>query len=138
MHYEIYIYKKNISTFRPSVVPRFAAGCTLLSFSTMALFFFTPPLRRFIIVSIIGATPALASRCTVPLVLFAFFAAPVGFRAVVHGTAISCRTTKGLVASGPCRVVALVAGLWLFGSIDGVGGAVKKEAEKVFFKKKVF
>jgi hypothetical protein len=84
-------------------IRRFAAGCGALSFSIMALAFWTP-LRGFLLETMLGLDPALASRCQWPLFLFSFFPLAVALRAYFHGVALIERRTWALAPSAPARI----------------------------------
>ncbi|MSR81575.1 MAG: hypothetical protein EXS58_01410 [Candidatus Latescibacteria bacterium] len=84
-------------------IRRFAAGCGLLSFSIMALAFWSP-LRGFILGHMLGLDPVLAGHCQWPLFLFSFFPLAVALRAYFHGVALIEHRTRALAPSAPARI----------------------------------
>ena len=93
-------------------IRRFAAGCGLVSFGTMALLFWTP-VRVFLLETLIGVKPGLAALCTIPLILFTFFPLTVMIRAYLHGIGLLEHRTRALAPSGPSRILAIVVMLFI-------------------------
>ena len=107
------------------IIRRFTAVCGLISFSTMALMFWTP-VRYFLLETLIGVDHEFAERCTVPLIIFSFFPLAVTVRSYLHGIALRDHRTGAIAPSGPARagavviVVNLLALFDVYGAIRGV------------------
>jgi hypothetical protein len=116
-------FRDEPDSLRP--IRRFAAGCGLLSFTIMALAFWTP-LRGVILGDLLGLEPGLAARCQWPLFLFSFFPLAVAMRAYYHGVALIQHRTRALAPSAPARIGIIWAVLVLLpatipGATRGIG-----------------
>ena len=87
-------------------IRRFIGGCGLLSFTTMALIFWTPA-KQPILERWIGLEGHLADLCGPPLILFSFFPIAVALRSHLHGVALVEHRTRSLAPSGPCRIATI-------------------------------
>lgn len=87
-------------------IRRFSAVCGLLSFTMMALMFWTP-VRTYLLETLIGVDHAFALLCHTPLVIFSFFPLAVMIRAYLHGLALRDHRTSAIAPSGPARVLAI-------------------------------
>lgn len=104
-------------------IRRFALGCGLLSFFTMALLFWTP-VRVYILETLIGVDPGFATQCAVPLILFSFFPLTVMVRAYLHGIGLLEHRTRALAPSAPSRLFAIVVMLSVLPE-GGLSGATR-------------
>jgi hypothetical protein len=116
------------SAFRDSVgslyhIRRFALGCGLVSFGIMVLLFWTP-IRDYVLGTLIGVDPGLATQAVVPLVIFSFFPLVVMARAYLHGVGLLEHRTQAMAPSAPARVVAILAALVILPTF-GVHGATR-------------
>ncbi|MBT5876839.1 MAG: hypothetical protein HOH43_25685 [Candidatus Latescibacteria bacterium] len=111
-------------------IRRFAAACGLLSFSSMAVLFWTP-IRGFLLETLISVPADLAEACTVPLILFSFFPLTVMVRAYLHGIGLIQHRTRALAPSGPARVLAILFMLVVLPEGD-MSGATRGVAALLF------
>ena len=107
-------------------IRRFALGCGLLSFSAMAVMFWTP-VRAFLLDTLLGVSPALVVSSQQALLLYPGFPLTVMVRAYLHGLALLEHSTRPLALSGPARVTAIVTALLVLPA-GAMGGAVRGSA----------
>ena len=88
-------------------IRRFTVACGFLAFIFMVLMFWTP-IRFFLLETLIGVSHNLAIKCTVPLIIFAFFPFAGTIRSYLHGIALRDHRTSTITLSGPARVLAIV------------------------------
>jgi len=105
-----------------SKILKFTIGCGLVSFGMMVLLYWVPPLRRYILQSLIGLDAHLAQLSAVPLMIFAFFPLAVMLRAYLHGVGLLEHRTKAMAPSAPSRIGAILAALIIL-PLFGVEGA---------------
>lgn len=102
-------------------IRRFTLASGLLSFAISVVLFWTP-LRVFILQRLIGVDPALAVRCRIPLLLYAFFSFVVMVRAYLHGVGLLEHRTQAMAPSAPSRVSAILLALVALPAL-GIQGA---------------
>lgn len=107
-------------------IRRFALGCGFFSFGLMVGMFWTP-LRGYILETLLGLNPSLATQAAVPLVIFTFFPLAVMGRAYLHGVGLVEHRTQAMAPSAPARVVAILIALALL-QAAGVHGAPRAVA----------
>ncbi len=104
-----------------SQIKKFICLCGLISFSSMALAFWTP-VREFILIDLMALSGNIVDGCMMPLIIFALFPIVVATRSYFHGVALKKRQTKFLAPSGPSRIIAILLALILL-PYTGLSGA---------------
>jgi progressive ankylosis protein len=104
-------------------IRRFATGCGLLSFLSMALLFWTP-MRDYILLDLIGIDGDLARLCAVPLMVFSFFPIAVALRSYFNGVALTQHRTRALAPSAPARIATIFLALLLFSHWQWAGATM--------------
>jgi hypothetical protein len=108
-------------------IRRFATGCGLLSFFSMALLFGTP-MRDCILLDLIAIDGDLARLCAVPLMVFSFFPIAVALRSYFNGVALTQHRTRALAPSAPARIATIFLALLLFSHWQWAGATMGETA----------
>ena len=104
------------------IIRNFNALAGLVSLLISMTLFWTP-LRNIILLDLVGLEPELASRCVVPLMIFATFSPIVAVRSWMQGLTLVERRTLAVTPSVAARMSAIVVSVLVLPSF-GFAGAV--------------